>query len=214
MNKKYRLELSLIVVMLLPFSYHKAFSWEYPFRSAYLFHLGVPISKVEPELAKREEMGTSGAGIELGFGYHFMGFLNIGSDVGFEYYDDKNEFTQSTTAGDRTSEIHMPYVSLFVGYRLLVIPVYPGSNFGFSAALSGGRQWMVNTRRTIDNCSGCSSESISVEGGYFMESEVNLGYIVDRYMFVDAGVSYRHYLSGSDFVRRFIIKIGVISKTL
>ena len=151
---------------------------------------------IESASAARSQVGDRSYGIQLDVGALVKRHLYFGVDVGGQFLDDSAQFQQNTTGGMKKSSASVTYFSGIVGARTGVLPVVPltfGLNVGASATIS---------RRSIDNCTDCQVDKLTIPGGAFLEPTLLLGRRSARFRMSD-----RVYVSGDGM--RSVISAGL-----
>ena len=150
---------------------------------------------IESASAANSQVGDRSYGIQLDGGVLVKRHFYFGVDIGGQFLDDKAQFTQNTTGGERKSTAAVTYFSAMAGARTGILPVVPmsfGLNLGASATVS---------RRSIDDCVDCQVDKLDIPGGAFVEPTLLLGRRSLRLR-----VSDRVYLGGDGM--RSVISVG------
>ena len=127
------------------------------------FGFSVGTLAIDPDAAATSSVGDRAWGLQFDGGVvvkkHFL-FL---ADIGGQFLDDKAQFTQATTGGNKKSTSNVTYFSAATGFRTGIPTSFPigfAFNLGASATM---------TRRSIDNCVDCHVDKMSIPGGGFVE---------------------------------------------
>lgn len=171
-----------------------------PAHKPFVFGLIANTTSIDPVAASREMIGTRSWGMQLDAGVSFARFLFAGVDMGPQFLSDRASFTQATTAGDKTSTASLIYFSAMAGARTPAAHFLPGLG-ATSLGLYGGASTTAG-KRSIENCVDCSSETIVVPGGSFVQPTLVFGEGSSRLR-----VSDRYYLNGTGM--RSVISAGV-----
>jgi len=127
------------------------------------FGFSVGTLAIDPDAAANSSVGDRSWGLQFDGGVvvhkHFL-FL---ADIGGQFLDDKAEFTQATTAGNKKSTSNVTYFSAATGFRTGIPAAFP---VGFALNLGGSA---TMTRRSIDNCVDCHVDKLKIPGGGFVE---------------------------------------------
>ena len=122
---------------------------------------------IDPDAASQSSVGDHAWGIQLDGGVVVHDYFQLGVDVGGQFLDDKAQFTQNTTGGEMKSSASVTYFSALAGLRSGKLgPLALALNVGASATVG---------RRSIDNCSDCHVDKLTIPGGAFAEPTVLLG---------------------------------------
>ncbi|HWE41835.1 MAG TPA: hypothetical protein VG432_04975 [Gemmatimonadaceae bacterium] len=118
---------------------------------------------IDPDAAASSNVGDRAWGLQFDGGVvvkkHFL-FL---ADIGGQFLDDRAQFTQATTGGNRKSSANVTYFSASTGFRTGLPASFP-VGFALNLGASG-----TMTRRSIDNCVDCHVDKMSIPGGGFVE---------------------------------------------
>ena len=161
-----------------------------------VFGFNVGTMAIESGAAAASQVGDRSWGVQLDAGVVLDRFFYLGADFGGQVLDDKAQFEQNTTGGERESTANVTYLSAIAGLRTgtpRVVPVALALNVGFSATM---------TRRSIDQCIDCRVDKLDIPGGGFVEPTVLLGRRNARLR-----VSDRVYLDGKGMQN--IVSVGV-----
>ncbi|HET9004596.1 MAG TPA: hypothetical protein VFN39_11400 [Gemmatimonadaceae bacterium] len=118
---------------------------------------------IDPDAAATSSVGDRAWGLQLDGGIVVKKHLLFLADIGGQFLDDKAQFTQATTGGNRKSSANVTYFSASTGFRTGIpvsFPVGFALNVGASATTS---------RRSIDNCTNCNVDKLKIPGGGFVE---------------------------------------------
>ena len=127
------------------------------------FGFSVGTLSMNPDAAAASSVGEHAWGLQLDGGVVVKKHLVFVADIGGQFLDDKAQFTQSTTGGNKKSSANVTYFSAAAGLRTGMpgsFPVGLAVNFGGSATM---------TRRSIDNCVDCHVDKMKIPGGGFVE---------------------------------------------
>jgi len=127
------------------------------------FGFSVGTLAIDPDAAATSSVGDRAWGLQFDGGVVVHKYLVFLADIGGQFLDDKAQFTQSTTGGNKKSTSNITYFSAATGFRTgfpAAFPVGFALNLGASATM---------TRRSIDNCVDCHVDKMSIPGGGFVE---------------------------------------------
>jgi hypothetical protein len=161
-----------------------------------VFGFNVGAMAIESETAAASQVGDRSFGVQLDGGVLLNRFFYLGADFGGQLLDDKAQFEQNTTGGERESTANVTYLSAIAGVRTgtpRVVPVALALNVGYSATMS---------RRSIDQCIDCRVDKLKIPGGGFVEPTLLVGRRNARFRASD-----RVYLDGKGMQN--IISVGV-----
>lgn len=113
--------------------------------------------------AAASQVGDRSYGLELDAGMLVRRFFYLGIDAGGQFLDDNAQFTENTTGGRMKSTASVTYLSAVTGLRTGTMPVVP-----LALALNVGASKSI-ARRSIDKCSDCHLEKLTIAGGTFVE---------------------------------------------
>ena len=133
------------------------------------FGFGIGAMSIDGATAANSQVGDRAWGIHLDGGLTVKRFLFAGVDLGGQFLDDKAQFTQSTTGGDRKSTASVTYFSGILGLRSPTLPGVP-----LRVSINGGASATM-TRRSIDNCADCRVDKLKIPGGGFVEPTLLVG---------------------------------------
>lgn len=149
-------------------------------------------------------IGSRGWGFEMGGGVSYAWLLG-GIDFGINAFKDDSSFTQSTTGGSRESSTSALFGSVFTGLVAPHIPLTPSGSARLRVgALLGYSGWSGN--RGIGQCVNCSSESLEMHAGQFVEPFIVIGPKADGWLGLRIG--YRRFLS-PDATLNSVLSLGV-----
>jgi len=123
---------------------------------------------INPDAAASSYVGERAWGVQFDGGVVVRKHLVFLADFGGQILDDKAQFTQATTGGNRKSSSNVTYLSAMTGFRTGIpsaLPIGLAFNVGATATM---------TRRSIDNCVDCHVDKLSIPGGGFVEPMVLL----------------------------------------
>lgn len=121
---------------------------------------------INPDAAASSYVGEHAWGVQFDGGVVVRRHLVFLADFGGQILDDKAQFTQQTTGGNRKSSSNVTYLSAMTGFRTGIPASFPlglAVNVGATATM---------TRRSIDNCVDCHVDKMSIPGGGFVEPMV------------------------------------------
>lgn len=133
------------------------------------FGFGIGVMSIDGTTAANSQVGDQAWGIHLDGGITLKRFVFLGADLGGQFLDDKAQFTQNTTGGEKESTANVTYFSALLGLRSPTVPGVPvrvGVNGGYSGTM---------TRRSIDNCVDCRVDKLKIPGGAFVEPTLLVG---------------------------------------
>lgn len=171
-----------------------------PSRSPYMLGINATVTSIDPTVAATQQIGARSWGMQLDGGITLGKFLYAGVDFAPQFLSDHGAFTQTTTGGDKTSTAMLIYFSAMAGARtspVSLIPGLPATSFGVFGGTSA-----TKGERSIDNCSNCTTQDITVSGGAFVQPTLVFGDGNSRFR-----VSDRHYLDGKGI--RDVISLGL-----
>ena len=127
------------------------------------FGFSIGTLAIDPDAAATSNVGDRAWGLQFDGGVvvkkHFL-FL---ADIGGQFLDDKAQFTQATTGGNKKSSANVTYFSASTGFRTGIPAAFP---VGFALNVGGSA---TMTRRSIDNCVDCHVDKMKIPGGGFVE---------------------------------------------
>ena len=127
------------------------------------FGFSVGALSINPDAAANSSVGESAWGLQFDGGVVVHKHLVFQADIGGQFLDDKAQFTQATTGGNKKSTSNVTYFSASTGFRTGIPAAFPvglALNLGGSATM---------TRRSIDNCVDCHVDKLKIPGGGFVE---------------------------------------------
>ena len=127
------------------------------------FGFSVGTLAIDPDAAATSSVGDRAWGLQFDGGVVVHKHLVFLADIGGQFLDDKAQFTQATTGGNKKSTSNITYFSAATGFRTGIPAAFPvgfALNLGASATM---------TRRSIDNCVDCHVDKMSIPGGGFVE---------------------------------------------
>ena len=169
-------------------------------RKPFEFGLSGGVMSMDAAVAAGQQIGARSFGMQFDGGVSFARFLYAGIDFGPQFVSDKASFTQSTTGGDKNSTAMLIYYSAMAGVRTPAARIIPGLA-ATSLGVYGGAS-KTTGERGIDNCSNCTTQDITVEGGSFVQPTLVFGDGSTRLR-----VSDRYYTGGKGI--RSVISAGV-----
>jgi hypothetical protein len=155
---------------------------------------GAELMAASVDGASAEAAGTGsrmwGAGINVGLIAYRV--LSVTAEGGLLFTSDEAQFTQETTAGERSSGVGAGIGTLKAGLRTPPLSLGGEKPLSVSAGVNVGRSWM-NVTRTITECTDCHSETVDIGAGSFWEPGLH---VFSGRSGVDA--RYRVFRDGSD----------------
>jgi hypothetical protein len=127
------------------------------------FGFSVGTLAIDPDAAVNSSVGDRAWGLQFDGGVVVRNHFLFQADIGGQFLDDKAQFTQATTGGNKKSTSNVTYFSASTGFRTGIPASFP---VGFALNL-GATATM--TRRSIDNCVDCHVDKMSIPGGGFVE---------------------------------------------
>ena len=127
------------------------------------FGFSVGSGSIDSDAAAQSQVGDRALGLQLDGGVVVHKHLVFQADLGGLILDDKAQFTQATTGGNRKSTSNVTYLSASTGFRTGIPAAFPlglALNVGASATM---------TRRSIDDCVDCHVDKLKIPGGGFVE---------------------------------------------
>jgi hypothetical protein len=118
-------------------------------------------------------IGSAGYGADLLFGGTFKRHFQVGFDLNYYWFADKQSFTNSTTAGEKRSSLDTFGASVMIGMRTKG-PTLNSQGYGASWGLNVGAGWLDATRG-ITYCLNCDTNGFGVRAGPFVEPFVVIG---------------------------------------
>ena len=127
------------------------------------FGFSVGALSIDPDAAASSSVGENAWGLQLDGGVVVHKYLVFQGDIGGQFLDDKAQFTQATTGGNKKSSANVTYFSASAGFRTPIPAAFP---VGLAVNLGGSA---TMTRRSIDNCVDCHVDKMKIPGGGFVE---------------------------------------------
>jgi hypothetical protein len=124
---------------------------------------------IDPGSAALARVGNRSYGLQLDVGALLKKHVYLGLDFAGQFLRDHAEFTQNTTAGEKTSTASLAYVSAIAGLRSgmpSALPVAVALNIGGSVTFG---------QRNIETCEDCHEEKLTIPGGAFLEPALIVG---------------------------------------
>jgi hypothetical protein len=173
--------------------------------------MGWSITFIKSKPALLKGIGTSGSGMmfpgSVAIYYKSLPFTAlIDLEIGYAIFDDKKQFTEYTTGGERTSSVNMLHGSVAVGiYYPLIIFTH---QYGLLANPSAGLSLHFGTgfytgSRGISDCANCSKENINFLSGLFLEPALQV-FLGRAFNF---SFSYRVYEKYSELIDNYAFKL-------
>ena len=125
------------------------------------FGFSVGSVSIDPTRAAAAEVGERAWGLQLDAGVAVKRYITFGVDLGTQFLNDHAQFTQNTTGGEMKSTASVTYLSASTGLQTGAL-----GPFRLGVALGGSTSF---GRRSIDNCSDCQVDKLSIPGGAFAE---------------------------------------------
>jgi hypothetical protein len=164
------------------------------------FSFGIALTSmaIVPAAANGASVHNQTVGLQLDAGYLFKHLFYVGADIGPQMLSDHASFTQTTTGGDKSSTASVMYFSAMAGPRT---PEFGLGRWQGSFTLLGGVS-ATSGKRSIDNCVDCSSSTIKIPGGAFVQPTLLIGGDGARLR-----LAQRQYLTGDGI--RYVSSLGV-----
>ena len=127
------------------------------------FGFSVGTLAIDSDAAASSQVGDRAWGFQLDGGVVVARHFVFQADIGGQILDDKAQFTQATTLGNKKSTSNVTYFSASTGIRTGMpasFPVGLALNLGATATMA---------RRSIDNCVDCHVDKMKIPGGGFVE---------------------------------------------
>lgn len=159
----------------------------------WLFNVTVETLNIDQKVADEQLIEPDAPALFLEGEYFFNDTFSAAGGFGFIQYDDNNEFSQLTESvygGDEeSSDSSATGIPLYfaLGYTR-----FYGSTLPVYWSMHGGASYMLESERSISNCSNCHSEDIEVDGGVYGEASAG----INLFRSVTLGVYYKSYFSG------------------
>ena len=125
------------------------------------FGFSVGSVSIDPARAAAAQVGERAWGLQLDAGIAVKRYITFGVDLGTQFLNDHAQFTQNTTGGEMKSSASVTYLSAATGLR-------SGALGPFSLGVSVGASTSFG-RRSIDNCTDCQVDNLTIPGGAFAE---------------------------------------------
>lgn len=161
-----------------------------------VFGFNIGTLAIDPDAAAASQVGDRSFGMQFDGGVIINRWFFLGADFGGQFLDDKAQFEQNTTGGEKESTANVTYFSGVAGVRTgmpRAVPVALALNVGMSGTM---------TRRSIDQCVDCRVDKLDIPGGAFVEPTLLIGRRKARFRASD-----RIYLDGKGM--RSLISVGV-----
>lgn len=155
---------------------------------------------IDPTAAASQNVGARSWGMQFDGGYTFGRHFVVAADFAPHVLSDKAGFTQTTTAGDMSSSAMLLYFSAMAGARTTPFRIIPGLAASTLGVYGGAS--MTKGERSIGKCVDCNSETISIDGGTFVQPTITFGEGRTRLR-----VSDRYFVGGNGI--RSVISAGV-----
>lgn len=160
------------------------------------FHLGQ--LNLDPVAAKRVRFDDSTVFMAAA-GERSWNDYNMSLSTGFNImlYQDNGGFKQNTTQGMKESSASGGSFYVQAGPQMRL-----GENDAIKVFLHAGYNQVLSSSRTIENCSNCHSEGISLSGGPYIAT--GIGYAINN---INWGIQYTKYSSG-DFKDSIALRVS------
>jgi hypothetical protein len=160
-----------------------------------IFMGGIGAGSVKASAADRMRTGEGGFLFDLGVAAQFFRVLDIGIGGGMLWLADHDEFTNSTTGGERSSSVWPIFYYAQTGLQLPVPIRSRNRDFPVWLAFHVGSMG-VSADRSIAYCTGCDVEKLSMKGArFYYRPEIRLQ--INNGMFI--GLGYTIFCNCSDF---------------
>ena len=127
------------------------------------FGFSVGSGSIDSDAAATAQVGERALNLQFDGGVVVRRHLVFQADIGGLILDDKAQFTQATTGGNKKSSSNVTYFSASTGFRTGIPAAFP---LGFALNVGGSA---TMTRRSIDNCEDCHVDKMKIPGGGFVE---------------------------------------------
>lgn len=160
-----------------------------------IFMGGLGAGSIKASAADRMRTGGGGFLFDLGVGAQFFNVLDIGVGVGMLWLADHDEFTNSTTGGERSSSVWPIFYYAQTGLQLPVPIRNQNREFPVWLAFHAGSMG-VSADRSISYCTGCDVEKLSMKGArFYYRPEIRLQIAHGVHM----GLAYTLFCNCTDF---------------
>jgi hypothetical protein len=160
-----------------------------------IFMGGLGAGTVKAAAADRMRTGKGGFLFDLGVGAQFFNIVDIGIGAGMLWLADHDEFTNSTTGGERSSSVWPLFYYAQTGLQVPVPIRNRGGDFPVWLAFHVGSMG-VSVNRSISSCTNCDVEKLSMKGAkFYYRPEVRLQIARGVHM----GLAYTFFCDCSDF---------------
>ena len=164
-----------------------------PIRIIFMGALGA--GTVKASAADRLRTGNGGLLFDLGVGAQFFNIVDIGVGAGLLWLADHDQFTNSTTGGERSSSVWPIFYYAQTGLQVPVPIRNRAGSFPVWLAFHVGSMG-VSADRSIAYCSDCDVEKLSMKGAkYYYRPEIRLQIAPGVHM----GLAYTIFCNCSDF---------------
>lgn len=159
----------------------------------WLFNVTLETLNIDEKVADEQLIEPDAPALFLEGEYFLSDAFSVAGGFGFIQYDDNNEFSQTTESiygGDEESSdssatgIPLYFALGYTQFSNSTVPAY--------WSLHGGASYMLESERSISNCSDCHSEDIEVDGGLYGEASAGL----NLFRSFTLGIYYKSYFSG------------------
>ena len=169
----------------------------------FIFLGGLGVTNLTPDAAKRIRTSQGGFSFDLGGGVRFFKIFDIGVGAAMCWLADRDEFTNSTTGGERSSSVWPLLYYAQAGVQVPVPVRAKNGNFPVWLAFHAGTMG-VSVDRSISSCTNCDVEKLSLKGGWFYTPEIRLELESGIYI----GVGYTVFCSCAELKSRFMVTMG------
>jgi hypothetical protein len=126
-----------------------------------IFGFSVGSVSIDPARAATAQVADRAWGLQLDASVLMKRYITLGFDLGTQFLDDQAQFSQNTTGGTMKSTASVTYLSAATGLRTGALgPFSLGATVGASVSFG---------KRSIDNCSNCQVDNLTIPGGPFAE---------------------------------------------
>jgi hypothetical protein len=171
----------------------------------FVVELGVSTGRISTAGVDSSGVGSPDFGAWLGLSAHPYRYLSVSLGGGLSGGSDKRRFSQNTTGGTFGASLLVWSGSLSVG--VLTPPIRLGSSpdgFAFATGVNVGVE-SVGGSRSVDNCSDCRVDHVSLSAGPFLEPVAQLYFWNQQDLHLGMGLSYRFFRSGADLQQQALV---------
>lgn len=169
----------------------------------FIFIGGLGVTSLKTTAADRIRTSRGGFSFDLGGGVRFFNIFDFGVGASLCWLADHDEFTNSTTGGERSSSVWPLLYYAQAGIQLPVPIRAKTGLFPVWVAFHAGTMG-VSVDRSISTCTNCDVEKLSLKGGWFYTPEVRLN--LGNGMYV--GLGYTVFCSCSELKSRVMVTMG------